>query len=238
MDGNKPFKNLKSLLKNVTPREEESCSKEPLSSNEVVSDKISDPMEPETNFKKTMADVTPIVHNKIAISTPKPFKVRTPIGTSFEESVQPFHKMILDDEGYVISDIPEYMEGTGYNVHPEMTKRLHKGEFSIQDHIDLHGMNRDKAKEAIDDFLHSAIKSGKRAVLIIHGRGLSSPIKPVLKGKVREWLTTGLWRKWILAFSSARAVDGGAGATYVLLRKNPATKSQRKGHKFRHHHEY
>jgi DNA-nicking Smr family endonuclease len=65
-------------------------------------------------------------------------------------------------------------------------------------------------------------------VLIVHGRGLSSPAKPVLKTKVIEWLTCGPWRKWVIAFTSARSFDGGAGATYVLLRQRPVTRSKRK----------
>jgi DNA-nicking Smr family endonuclease len=85
-----------------------------------------------------------------------------------------------------------------------------------------------EAKTAFDDFLQRSIISSKRTLLVIHGRGLSSAEEPVLKTKVKEWLTSGLWRKWIVAFSSARACDGGAGATYILLRRHPATKRHRK----------
>jgi DNA-nicking Smr family endonuclease len=65
-------------------------------------------------------------------------------------------------------------------------------------------------------------------ILIIHGRGLSSPADPVLKTKVIQWLSTGPWRKWVMAYASARLCDGGAGATYVLLRNRPATKRMKK----------
>ncbi|MCD6353824.1 MAG: Smr/MutS family protein [Proteobacteria bacterium] len=60
--------------------------------------------------------------------------------------------------------------------------------------------------------------------MIVHGRGFCSPKKPVLKTKVVEWLTRSHWRKRVVAFSSTRACDGGAGATYVLLRQRPITK--------------
>ena len=116
------------------------------------------------------------------------------------------------------------MEGTGYNVNPEVMTALHRGDFSIQDHIDLHGLTVSKAKVQFNAFLKDSIRTGKRGLLIVHGRGLSSPKKPVLKLKVYEWLTRGPWRKWIIAFTSARAIDGGAGATYLLLRHQPATK--------------
>jgi DNA-nicking Smr family endonuclease len=53
-------------------------------------------------------------------------------------------------------------------------------------------------------------------VRIIHGKGLRSRHKgPVIKTKVNTWLRQ---RDDILAFCSARPVDGGTGAIYVLLR--------------------
>lgn len=136
--------------------------------------------------------------------------------------------LVLKGEGFSVSDTPEYMEGTGYNVHPGMAQRLHQGDFSIQASLDLHGLNSSRARDEFEGFLKKSIYSGKRAVLVIHGRGLSSPGEPVLKGKVREWLTRSHWRKWVIAFTSAASHDGGAGATYVLLRERPVPKSMRK----------
>jgi DNA-nicking Smr family endonuclease len=69
-----------------------------------------------------------------------------------------------------------------------------------------------------------AVTYGNTGLLVTHGRGLSSPSEPVLKKKVEEWLTRGPWRKWVVAYSSARKCDGGAGATYVLLRVRPVSK--------------
>jgi DNA-nicking Smr family endonuclease len=60
--------------------------------------------------------------------------------------------------------------------------------------------------------------------LVIHGRGLSSPADPVLKTKVAEWLCSNRWRKWVVAFTSARMCDGGSGASYILLRRRPLSR--------------
>jgi DNA-nicking Smr family endonuclease len=136
--------------------------------------------------------------------------------------------LVLKGEGFSVSDTPEYMEGTGYNVHPGMAQRLHQGDFSIQASLDLHGLNSSEARDEFESFLRKSIYSGKRAVLVIHGRGLSSPGEPVLKARVRQWLTRSHWRKWVIAFTSAASHDGGAGATYVLLRERPVPKSLRK----------
>ena len=136
--------------------------------------------------------------------------------------------LVQSGDGFIVADTPEYHEGVGPRVHPTATRHLHGGRFSIQAHIDLHGLSASEAERAVDDFLREAIRSGKRAVLVVHGRGLSSPRRPVLKTKVREWLTRGTWRKWVIAFTSARLCDGGAGATYVLLRQRPVTRQFRK----------
>jgi len=130
-------------------------------------------------------------------------------------------ELVEGGEGFAVAKTPEYIEGTGVSVPISYAWRLHRGDFSIQSHIDLHGMNVKEARQAFDAFLKEAVSTGKRAVLIIHGRGLSSPVKPVLKNGVQSWLTSRAWRKWILAFASAQSFDGGAGATYVLLRRYP-----------------
>jgi DNA-nicking Smr family endonuclease len=84
------------------------------------------------------------------------------------------------------------------------------------------------ALDALNAFMIRALRENQQAVLIVHGRGLSSPRTPVLKARVEEWLRRSAWRKWVLAFSSARGCDGGTGATYVLLRQRPATRRFRK----------
>lgn len=180
-------------------------------------------------FKEAMSGVAPIVQDKYSpdgdlaeVSAPKePCRTGCDVLRRLDDLVQ-------SGDGFIVADTPEYHEGVGHCVHPRATRHLHGGRFSIQAHIDLHGLSAPEAEQAVDDFLREAIHSGKRAVLVVHGRGLSSPRRPVLKTKVRDWLTRGTWRKWVMAFTSARLCDGGAGATYVLLRQRPVTRQFRK----------
>jgi DNA-nicking Smr family endonuclease len=130
-------------------------------------------------------------------------------------------------QGFMVSDTPEYMEGVGYPAPPNITQRLHRGEFAVQAHLDLHGLTVEAAREVFDAFMKESVQSGRGAVLIIHGRGLSSAAEPVLKTRVSQWLSSGPWRKWVVAYTSARMCDGGSGASYVLLRRRPLTKRQR-----------
>ena len=184
-------------------------------------------------FLKEMADVEPIIReDRIEHRSNSGPPVVT--DDDFEdETLLKLDHLVKFGTGFVVADTPEYIEGRGHNVHPEMTKRLHRGDFSIQAHIDLHGLGVEDARHAFELFLKHSITTGKKAVLIVHGRGLSSPDKPVLKTRLVQWLTCGPWRKWVIAFSSARSCDGGAGATYVLLRRRPLTKRYRK--KIKHH---
>jgi DNA-nicking Smr family endonuclease len=159
------------------------------------------------------------VAKRVQIRLPEPWKNKEDV-----EVLEKLTNLVRYGSGFNVSDTPEYIEGTGYNVPSSVAKRLHQGDYSIQAHMDLHGLRADDAKEVFEEFLNWAITTGKRGVLIIHGRGLSSPSEPILKNKVREWLTRGPWRKWVVAYSSARKCDGGAGATYVLLRQRPVSK--------------
>lgn len=97
----------------------------------------------------------------------------------------------------------------------DVTRKLRKGEWSIQGQIDLHGLRREDAREALSHFIKDAHKTGWRCVRVVHGKGLGSPGKtPVLKGKVQSWL---IQKQEVLAFVQARPAHGGAGALVVLL---------------------
>jgi DNA-nicking Smr family endonuclease len=96
-------------------------------------------------------------------------------------------------------------------------RQLARGKFAIQDEIDLHGMTVAEAKPRLADFIDNSVRTGRLCVRVVHGKGLGSGQHgPVLKNKVNHWL-----RQWdsVLAFVSARQVDGGTGAVYVLLQE-------------------
>ena len=97
-----------------------------------------------------------------------------------------------------------------------MLRKLRRGHWVIQSQLDLHGMRREEAREALAEFLKQAVKRGIRCVRVIHGKGLGSVNRePVLKNKVRNWLVQ---KEEVIAFCEARNIDGGAGAVLVLLK--------------------
>ena len=175
-------------------------------------------------FKKAMEGVAPISRDNCV---ERIFQTGLPESSSRQEDAETLERLadlVKYGKGFNVADTPEYIEGTNDRVHPAVAKRLHRGDYSIQAFVDLHGLLAEDAKEVFEKFLKWAATTGKTGVLIIHGRGLSSPSEPVLKKKVVEWLTHGPWRKWVAAYCSARICDGGAGATYVLLRPRPVSR--------------
>ncbi|MBQ5947898.1 Smr/MutS family protein [Massilia sp. ST3] len=101
-------------------------------------------------------------------------------------------------------------------VGPDVVRKLRKRHWPVQDELDLHGLNRDGARDALTDFLHRANKRGVRCVRVIHGIGYGSPKgEPVLRGIVHSWLVQ---KSEVVAFCVAGRADGGHGALIVLLR--------------------
>jgi DNA-nicking Smr family endonuclease len=119
-----------------------------------------------------------------------------------------------------LEDTFEFLEGAVDDLDKRTRLRLRRGEFSVQAHVDLHGLRREEAHAVVDRFVQAQHRLGRRCVLIIHGRGLNSQDRgPVLKEQIGRWLSRGVAGKLVLAFCSARPCDGGAGAVYVLLRR-------------------
>jgi DNA-nicking Smr family endonuclease len=222
---NRPFKNLKSLLKDrnipLAPRRmDKSCAQHKASLP---------PQQKDSDlFSEAMADVNPIDFNKISAtnkpSSPNAARYRN----EEQDTITALHMLISEGHGFIVSQTPEYMESANPGVSAEILRRLHQGRYAIQDFIDLHGLRVHEAKPVLERFIKQSIKNSLRAVLVVHGRGLTSPQEPVLKEKVFLWLTRGPLRKWVIALTSARSCDGGAGAIYVLLRRRPMKKSRRR----------
>lgn len=104
-------------------------------------------------------------------------------------------------------------------VQNSVMRKLRRGHYRVEAELDLHRLTTVQAHQALVEFIAHCKHRQLRCVRIIHGKGLGSKDRrPVLKGRVNQWL-----RQWdeVLAFCSARPCDGGSGATYVLLRKQP-----------------
>ncbi|MGL4667532.1 MAG: Smr/MutS family protein [Saezia sp.] len=169
-------------------------------------------------FRHYMASVTPLApHNRALLAHPKP----PPFPMKRLQGNEEVMLSSLSDEFDVeaLLDKDEALSYRQSGISLDILRKLKRGHWNIQAELDLHGYRRDDAREALHTFVHQAGAQGLRYVRIIHGKGLSSPGKtPILKAHVLSWL---MQSKNVLAYTQARAADGGAGALIVLLRSNP-----------------
>ena len=165
-------------------------------------------------FKDSVGDVIPIKKGSSLLPKSKP---------------KPVPQQRLEDERRVVDELLthdydplEFEQGDELIFQrPGLRKidfrKLRRGQYAIQKELDLHGYFQQDAKAALTQFLTKCRNQSLRCVRIIHGKGKSSEdstpkIKPLVNGMLRQ-------NAGVLAFCSARPVDGGTGAVYVLLKK-------------------
>lgn len=166
-------------------------------------------------FARSVGPVQPLKDpGRARLDRPRP----EPVPTQRQRDEQAVLHASLSDEFDVetLLDTDESLSFRRTGVGPDVVRRLRRGEWVIQQQIDLHGLRRDEAREHLALFLREAVKRGVRCVRVIHGKGNGSPGRePVLKTKVKRWLVQ---KDEVIAFTQARPADGGAGALIVLLR--------------------
>jgi len=171
-------------------------------------------------FLQEMAGARPIEQKGPRVGAPPPDPKRRPAKSDDAEVLASLADLCTGDGPFDISDSDEYVEGIAEGLDRRILKRLRGGEYAVQGHLDLHGKTREEARDAVGRFLVDSRRAGRRCVLIVHGRGNHSEDQiPVLKQAVRSWLERGQISRLVLAFTTARPHDGGAGAMYVLLRR-------------------
>lgn len=170
-------------------------------------------------FRAAMRDVKPIRETPAAQHVPKP---KPPPRARFKraDEREVLRESLLPPEDEAVLATGDELSFRRPHVPEAVLLKLRRGQYAIDGEIDLHGLTGAEAKAAMRDFLVDAIERGSRCVRIIHGKGRGSgPRGPVLKNIVNNWLQRA---DFVLAFGSARTVDGGNGATYVLLKGDGA----------------
>lgn len=166
-------------------------------------------------FRDIVGDVTPlnrkkrVEHQRIP-HPPLPYKRREDDQLVLVASVS--DEFEIDTLLHTDDELSFRRPGVG----PDVLRKLRRGEWVIQDEIDLHGCRTDEARELLAIFLRDVGKRGLRCVRVVHGKGLGSKGRqPVLKGKTKVWLAQ---REDVIAFCQARPTEGGSGALVVLLK--------------------
>ena len=166
-------------------------------------------------FRAAMRDVVPLPPRESSPAAVAPRsrpRARKPLHAAENlDQAMPLISAATEDEsaGAVLS-----FKRSG--IRDQVMRRLRRGLYPSEDELDLHGLNQTAARDRLAEFLAHSRDCGRRCVRIVHGKGYRSGARgPVLKAAVNLWLRRHLD---VVAFISARAIDGGTGAVYVLLR--------------------
>jgi len=206
----RPFEKLKKKI----------ASREPILSSPPVLPKKKDHYSDEELFCTAMGDVQEIEEFKVLSLVQRRKKTapsRGEIGPE-REALTILSEITEGLRPINLPDTQEYVEWTNPECRDDVIQKLHKGEFSVQAFLDLHGFTVREGEQELEIFFQESFKKGLRCVKIIHGRGLRSTRGARLKEAVVKRLS-GHYRKNIIAYVSARQCDGGLGALYILLKK-------------------
>ncbi|MBN1570951.1 MAG: Smr/MutS family protein [Acidobacteria bacterium] len=169
-------------------------------------------------FRTAMNDVHPASwrHDPYPSSQPVPLPAADPDS----EDLRLMQTAVAENVPVPVLDHPEYIEGWIGVAGRRFLPKLRNGLYSIQGQLDLHGYNRMEAQIAVEDFVARMARFQSCCIKIIHGRGINSPTdKPTIKESLQRLLRTRRFSRYVVAYASAPACDGGVGAVYVLLRR-------------------
>ena len=178
-------------------------------------------------FRSAMSEVQPLAARHARVETsatpppPLPLRRHADESATLHESL---HTPLSFEDRLDIGEEAAFLR-------PGLPRRvlsdLRRGRWVLQGEVDLHGLTRDEAREALGRFLQASLQRGRRCVRVIHGKGLGSPGRvSILKQLSRGWLAQ---REEILAFCQAGPHAGGSGALLVLLRAPGGARDKAQG---------
>ena len=118
-----------------------------------------------------------------------------------------------------LPEADEPLLGIAAGIQASQLRDLRRGKIRPEAEVDLHGLRVEEARRQLLCELRLAAENGQRCVVVIHGKGLRSAGRPVLRTALPGWLADPDLAGCVLAFAPACVDDGGSGATYVLLRR-------------------
>jgi DNA-nicking Smr family endonuclease len=161
-----------------------------------------------------MKDVKPLAAPPRVAAHQPPKRRRRPLPVDHLQQIDA-DMPLIDGHGSEVS-VEGALAFQRAGVRTQVMRKLRRGLYPVDDELDLHGVTQAAAREQLARFIASSRDAGRRCVRVVHGKGYRSGARgPILKTAVDLWLRRHLD---VMAFCSAKAIDGGTGAVYVLLR--------------------
>ncbi len=182
--------------------------------DQVMANKFRVTKEEQALFRETVRDVVPLRNDRVLPHRQRPRP--RPLQRERDET-EVIRDLLSDPLDPADLETGDELLFARPGLQHTVFRKLRRGQYSVGAELDLHGLTSAEARQAIVEFLAECRRCDIRCVRIIHGKGNGSMNRePILKGKVAHWLRQ---REEVLAYASARPVDGGTGAIYVLLRR-------------------
>ncbi len=214
-----PFKELKTMLAKASKTVAAPPPSTPAKAEPPAQDLTDEVLDDEAILRRALEGVRPLNGDRRIRTPVEPPTTHTIVNEDAEVIAQ-LSDLVSGQAPFDITESDEYVEGYRVGLDPRLVSELRRGKFAVQAHVDLHGLVQGDAKETLKTFILASVRKGLRTVLVVHGRGLRSPGgHSILKHASAGWLSHGAIGGHVLAFASARPTDGGAGATYVLLKR-------------------
>lgn len=160
-------------------------------------------------FRQALKGVTPLTPSNRTTTLPSPKPISR---TNRKPALAPIQDA-LSDHGAEETLLTEFYRP---GISRMTLRKLKRGQWPVQDSLDLHGLNSDTARKLMLEFLRHATEQGMRCVNVIHGKGWHTDGgEGILKIRTRHWLTQCVE---VLAFCETPPPEGGGGAVKVLLK--------------------
>lgn len=182
------------------------------------------PPSEEELFSLAMSGVDPLAQGGRKVPPPPPASAPPDLGAGERDACRALEQLVNGELEFELECTEEFVQGHVRGLDLKIVRQLKAGVLSTEAHLDLHGLNAQQAYDSLLFFLRESYLQGRRAVLLVTGRGKGSPLgMGILKQEVQRWLTREPLRRVVLAFATAQPRHGGAGALYVLLRRQKKT---------------
>ena len=168
-----------------------------------------------TLWREYVADVEPLAERKAqesAASHSESDRIIADVSSAYQPQ-------ITSSNATLSTVLPALKPASADGVDALNFRRLRKGKTVVEMSVILRGLSKDAARVALQKAIMRACEKKLRCVLVVTGRGRSSPDGVgVIRNALPAWLNEPELRKHVVAFHPAQPHDGGEGAFYVLLR--------------------
>ena len=169
-------------------------------------------------FEHSMKGVNPRRWKSVPVRRHRPVETNN-LSQQEESGLQEFFEFVQGRDSIDLQATGEYVEGAPHPKGKFLLHKLHRGHYTIDANLDLHGLNIRDARALFETFLKHCLRRSFGCIRIVHGRGHHSKDgQPVLKENLQRWLQSRRFSRHVVAYASAQLSDGGCGATYVLLK--------------------